>query len=50
MTANNTDTYISIHTFLAEGDLIVPVTNIAMDISIHTFLAEGDAMFKSFLP
>ena len=33
---------ISIHTFLAEGDLVVVVLFGIWRISIHTFLAEGD--------
>ena len=33
---------ISIHTFLAEGDLRTPVFALYNLISIHTFLAEGD--------
>ena len=33
---------ISIHTFLAEGDLVQKKEVTVMDISIHTFLAEGD--------
>ena len=33
---------ISIHTFLAEGDIKIKEWAIGTDISIHTFLAEGD--------
>ena len=33
---------ISIHTFLAEGDLDKMPLNQRQKISIHTFLAEGD--------
>ena len=34
--------YISIHTFLAEGDFTTVAKVKAYNISIHTFLAEGD--------
>ena len=34
--------FISIHTFLAEGDLFISDDIFEFDISIHTFLAEGD--------
>ena len=33
---------ISIHTFLAEGDIATPIIGFTTRISIHTFLAEGD--------
>ena len=33
---------ISIHTFLAEGDVGEGVSSPIINISIHTFLAEGD--------
>ena len=35
---------ISIHTFLAEGDIKIKEWAIGTDISIHTFLAEGDLL------
>ena len=34
--------HISIHTFLAEGDLLKQYVYSYITISIHTFLAEGD--------
>ena len=34
---------ISIHTFLAEGDVTIPCDSSNLIISIHTFLAEGDS-------
>ena len=34
--------YISIHTFLAEGDVVQTTCDPNTYISIHTFLAEGD--------
>ena len=40
---------ISIHTFLAEGDIESGIYSIAPTvISIHTFLAEGDLYAMSF--
>ena len=36
------DRCISIHTFLAEGDIFAPFFRSVKNISIHTFLAEGD--------
>ena len=40
-----TQSWISIHTFLAEGDKRRHGENHARTISIHTFLAEGDSCF-----
>ena len=37
---------ISIHTFLAEGDVTSPVARMYSFISIHTFLAEGDTIVR----
>ena len=37
---------ISIHTFLAEGDLSLDGSDGMINISIHTFLAEGDEQEK----
>ena len=46
--------YISIHTFLAEGDADPQAEAHGSIISIHTFLAEGDglrlASFRELLP
>ena len=39
---------ISIHTFLAEGDLHFLVKHLSVKISIHTFLAEGDVWTDEF--
>ena len=39
---------ISIHTFLAEGDIVEPMPEPVMPISIHTFLAEGDIKIKEW--
>ena len=41
--------YISIHTFLAEGDkLSVRIILQELTISIHTFLAEGDSSLSLY--
>ena len=41
---------ISIHTFLAEGDIPNPINSVQTDISIHTFLAEGDGSILYKIP
>ena len=40
---------ISIHTFLAEGDVVQFFKDLGGYISIHTFLAEGDPEMRSEL-
>ena len=42
------DEIISIHTFLAEGDLRLVCSSNKFSISIHTFLTEGDAILPSW--